>query len=194
MKVILQDNVQKLGNAGDVVDISRGYFRNFLEPRGLAVLATKGTLKKREEDLEALKRKADKAIQAARDVADKIAALPALRIETKAGESGKLYGKVTNKEVAAVIEELTGTRLDKRSIKILEPVNTLGSYKVQVKLMAEVQCECTIAVVLEGSPVVEATAEGTEEAVAASQEEIAEEMSKADSHTDAEEQQAEPDA
>ncbi|MBX9693453.1 MAG: 50S ribosomal protein L9, partial [Cyanobacteria bacterium] len=143
MKVILQENVQKLGNAGDVVDISRGYFRNFLEPRKLAVMATPGTLKKREEDREALKRKVDKALAEARELADRVSKLPPLRIEAKAGESGKLYGKVTNKEVGVVLDKALETNIDKRIIKILGDVSTLGSYKVQVKLAPEIQAECT---------------------------------------------------
>lgn len=189
MKVILQDNVQKLGNAGDVIDIARGYFRNFLEPRGLAVLATKGTLKKREEDLEALKRKAEKAREEAVKIADKISALPPLRIEAKAGESGKLYGKVTTKEVAEAIQEKIDVEIDKRIIKILEPVATLGTYRVVVKLTTDVQGECSINVVLEGSPVVESTVEGREEEVAAAQEEIEELTGSDDSESEEEKEE-----
>lgn len=153
MKVILQDNVAKLGTAGDIVEASRGYYRNFLEPRGLAVLATKGTLKKREEDLEALKRKADKARQEAVALGERIAALPPLQVQTKAGETGKLYGKVTNKEIAAQIEAAIGVQVDKRTVKPLEEITSLGSYKVQVKLTADVIVECEIDVVIEGTPV-----------------------------------------
>ena len=122
-------------------------------------MATPGTLKKREEDREALKRKVDKALAEARELADRVSKLPPLRIEAKAGESGKLYGKVTNKEVGVVLDKALETNIDKRIIKILGDVSTLGSYKVQVKLAPEIQAECTINVVLEGSPVVEATAE-----------------------------------
>src|SRR5215831_7532317 len=86
MKVILQQNVQKLGKAGDVVEAAPGFFRNFLQPRKLAVLATDGTLKKREEDLEALKKKAEQAHQAAVELGEKITALGTIRLEAKAGE------------------------------------------------------------------------------------------------------------
>src|SRR5262245_8841152 len=90
MKVILQKDVQKLGKAGDVVETAPGYFRNFLEPRRLAVLATEGTLKKREEDLEALRKKAEKVHQAAVELAEKINAVGELRMFAKCGEGGKL--------------------------------------------------------------------------------------------------------
>ncbi len=153
MKVILQDNVQKLGKAGDIVEIKRGYFRNFLQPRGLAVLATKGTLKKREEDMEAFKRKAEKAHQEAVQLGEKIAALPALVLRVKAGESGKLYGKVTNKEVAQLIEKELGQEVDKRLVKLLDEIATLGSFRAQVKLTPEVQAEVKLEVILEGSAI-----------------------------------------
>ena len=152
MKIILQDNVAKLGNAGDIVEARRGYFRNFLEPRGLAVVATKGTLKKREEDKEALARKAKKAHDAAVALGEKISQLPPIEVPIKAGESGKLYGKVTNKEIAVKISELLEEEnIDKRGIRIKDEVVALGSYQVQVKLTPEVQVECSINVVVEGS-------------------------------------------
>src|ERR1700732_4407974 len=105
MKVILQQNVQKLGKAGDIVDTSDGYFRNFLQPRKLAVLATAGTMKKREEDLEVLKKKADAAHQEALAICEKITSLGTIRLLAKVGEGGKLYGKITNKEIAQEIEK-----------------------------------------------------------------------------------------
>jgi len=151
MKVILQDNVQKLGKAGEITEVKRGYFRNFLQPRGLAVLATKGTLKKRDEDLEAYRRKAEKAHNEAVALAEKISSLPPLALNVKAGETGKLYGKVTNKEVTQLIEKNLGQEVDKRLVKILGDINSLGSYKVQVKLTPEVQAEVQLEVILEGT-------------------------------------------
>jgi|AGTN01.1.fsa_nt_gi ribosomal protein L9 len=181
MKVILQDNVQKLGEAGDVVDISRGFFRNFLEPRGLAVLATKGTLKKREEDLAALRRKADKARAEAVALAEKISALPTLRISVKAGESGKLYGKITHKELATLIEKEVGAPIDKRLLKA-DDIGNLGSYKILVKLAPEVQGECTVDVLQEGAPIKEAVVAETkaEEAEESAEEKDYEEESSED--------------
>lgn len=179
MKVILQDNVQKLGEAGDVVDISRGFFRNFLEPRGLAVLATKGTLKKREEDLAALRRKADKARAEAVALAEKISALPTLRISVKAGESGKLYGKITHKELATLIEKEVGAPIDKRLLKA-DDIGNLGSYKILVKLAPEVQGECTVDVLQEGAPIKEKEVVAETKAEEAEEEQNYEEESSED--------------
>ncbi len=147
MKVILQHNVQKLGKAGDVVEAAPGFFRNFLQPRNLAVLATGGTLKKREEDLEALKKKAELAHQFAVELGEKITALSTIKIQAKAGDGGKLYGKVTNKEIAEELNKALETTLDKRLIKSLDDITALGSYKVIVKVTADVQSDLTVEVV-----------------------------------------------
>lgn len=149
MKVILQQNVPKLGKAGDIVEASNGYFRNFLQPRSLAVLASPGAMKKREEDVEVLRKKAEKAQQEALDLCKKITDHELVRIGAKAGEGGKLYGKVTNKEVAAAIQKATGVEVDKRLIKV-DDISALGIYKAIVKLAPDAQAEINVEVVMEG--------------------------------------------
>jgi large subunit ribosomal protein L9 len=174
MKVILQQNVIKLGKAGDIVEASPGYFRNFLQPRKLAVVASEGTLKKREEDLDSLKKKADAAHQESVSLAEKINALETIILNVKAGEGGKLYGKITNKEIAQALEKQIGTPVDKRLVRPLEDIGALGIYKVAVKLTAEVQAQITVEVQPEGgypkkekpAAPVETTEEGAEEASA----------------------------
>lgn len=150
MKVILQQNVPKLGKAGDIVEASNGYFRNFLQPRSLAVLASPGAMKKREEDAEVLRKKADKAQQEALDLCKKISDHGLVRIGAKAGEGGKLYGKVTNKEVASAIQKATGIEVDKRLIKLLDDIGALGTYRAIVKLATDAQAEINVEVVMEG--------------------------------------------
>jgi len=179
MKVILQQNVLKLGKAGDVVEASPGYFRNFLEPRKLAVLATVGTLKKREEDLESLKKKAEVAHQESVALSEKINALETIILNVKAGEGGKLYGKITNKEIAQALEKLLGTAVDKRLVRPVEDIGALGTYKVAVKLTPEVQAQITVEVQPEGGykqkekPVEQASAETAQEEAPAAIEEPA---------------------
>ncbi len=151
MKVILQHSVQKLGKAGDIVEAKPGYFRNFLQPRGLAVVAGTGTLKKREEDLEALKRKAEKVHQEAVDMAEKITNVGTIKISARVGDGGKLYGKVTHKEIAALIEKEVGSPIDKRLIKTNEEITALGTYKVFVKTASDVQAELDLEVQMEGA-------------------------------------------
>ncbi|PWT99639.1 MAG: 50S ribosomal protein L9 [Candidatus Melainabacteria bacterium] len=156
MKVILQDNVVKLGKAGDIVEASPGYFRNFLQPRKLAVVASEGALKKRQEDMEVLRKKAEKAHQQYVELADKITALGKIRLSARVGEGGKLYGKITNKEIAQALESELKIEVDKRLIKTNEEVNSLGTYKVIVKLAPDVQSTIVLELISEG-PIPEAT-------------------------------------
>ncbi len=153
MKIILQQNVLKLGKAGDIVEASDGYFRNFLQPRKLAVVATTGTLKKREEDLETLKKKAAAAHQVTVELAEKISALETINMTVKAGEGGKLYGKITNKEIAQELSKIVGVEIDKRIVRPVEEIGALGVYRVLVKLAPEVQAEITVDVLKEGAPI-----------------------------------------
>jgi large subunit ribosomal protein L9 len=176
MKVILQQTVQKLGNAGDIVEASPGFYRNFLQPRKLAVLATEGALKKREEDKEALKRKAEKAHEEWTTLADRITALETIRIFARAGEGGKLFGKITTKEIASAIEKELGQEIDKRLIKT-DIISALGTYKATIKLATDVQAAFNVEVVAEGS-VSAAPAAKPEEPIAAEPEE--EQLSEAE--------------
>jgi large subunit ribosomal protein L9 len=149
MKVILQQTVLKLGKAGDIVEASDGYYRNFLQPRKLAVVATAGTLKKREEDLEVIRKKAEAAHKSAQELAEKINGLDTLKIVARVGDGGKLYGKITHKEIAQLIEDKVGQPIDKRGIKC-DDINAIGMYKIQVKLAPEVQAETSLEVTFEG--------------------------------------------
>jgi len=182
MKVILQQTVQKLGKAGDVVDASDGYFRNFLQPRKLAIVATSGTLKKREEDIETIRKKGEATHQSFVALSEKIKEINSVRLEAKAGEGGKLYGKVTTKDIAQLLSKQLGTPIDKKDIRGGEDINALGTYKVVIKLAPDVQAELNIEVALEGSPIVEkkpVVAAEPEESVEASME--SDELDEADS-------------
>jgi len=151
MKVILHHTVEKLGQAGDIVEAAPGYFRNFLEPRNLAVAATRGTLKKREEDLAGVRKKAQQMHAAAVERAEKITGLGAIHHVAKVGESGKLFGKITNKEIADLIEKQVGFAIDKRLVKTENEIHALGVYKVVIKLANEVQSEIQLEVLREGA-------------------------------------------
>jgi large subunit ribosomal protein L9 len=154
MKVILQKNVQALGKAGDVVEAAAGYFRNYLQPRGIAVVAGPGAMKKREEDLEAIRKKAEVQHQAAQALAERIQGIGTVRVEAKAGESGRLYGKVTTQQIADILSKAAEHDIDKRSIKV-EDIGALGTYKASVRLAPEVTAEFMVEV---HQPGAEATA------------------------------------
>jgi len=132
-QAILLKDVDSLGKAGEAIDVSPGYLRNYLLPRKLAQPATPGTL-------EEARRRAEAAEQAAREAterAEENAALLAktvLTIQHRAGEDGKLYGSVTTKEIAEAIAEARGLRVDRKKIRLDDPIREVGTYMVEIEL------------------------------------------------------------
>ena len=132
-QAILLKDVEDLGEAGDAVDVSPGYLRNFLVPRKLAQAATKGAL----EEAQRRREVAEKAAREAEERAGETAALLAktvLTIQHRAGEDGKLFGSVTNAEIAEAITEARGLRIDRKKIKLDDPIREVGTYMVEVEL------------------------------------------------------------
>ena len=132
-EAILIKDVEDLGSAGDAVDVSPGYLRNYLVPRRLAQPATRGAL----EDAQ---RRRDAAERAAREQAERAQETSALLSKTvltishRAGEDGKLFGSVTPKEIAEAIQDARGLRVDRRRIRLEEPIREVGTYMVEVEL------------------------------------------------------------
>jgi large subunit ribosomal protein L9 len=132
-QAILLKDVESLGTAGDAVDVSPGYLRNYLVPRKLAQPATQASL----EEAQRRREVAEKAAQEALDRAEQTAALLAktvLTINHRAGEDGRLYGSVTSAEIADAISEARGLKVDRRKIQLSEPIREIGTYMVDVEL------------------------------------------------------------
>jgi large subunit ribosomal protein L9 len=132
-QAILLKDVESLGDAGDAVDVSPGYLRNYLVPRKLAQPATDRSLEEARRRQEA----ADKAAREAEERASETAALLAktvLTIQHRAGEDGKLYGSVTAAEIADAIAEARGLKVDRRKINLTDPIREVGTYMVEVEL------------------------------------------------------------
>ena len=132
-QAILLKDVEKLGAAGEAVDVSAGYLRNYLVPRKLAQPATKASLEEAERRREA----AERAEREAAERAEETAALlskTVLTITHRAGEDGRLYGSVTSKEIADAISEARGLRVDRRKIRLDQPIHEIGTYMVEVEL------------------------------------------------------------
>jgi large subunit ribosomal protein L9 len=132
-QAILLKDVENLGSAGEAVDVSPGYLRNYLVPRKLAQPASKGALEEAQRRREA----AERAAREAADRAEETAALLAktvLTIQHRAGEDGKLYGSVTNAEIADAIAEARGLRVEKKKIRLEEPIREVGTYMVEVEV------------------------------------------------------------
>ena len=145
MKVILREDVDRLGSVGDIVNVKPGFARNYLLPRKLAVIANPRNIKEFEHHKRVLKKKAEKIKNAAQSLAEKISSKP-LVIKAKAGEEEKLFGSVTTIDIERALNE-EGFEIDRKKIVLEEPIKRLGEYKVKVKLHPEVVTELTVQVV-----------------------------------------------
>ena len=147
MDVILREDVEKLGQAGQVVTVKDGYARNFLLPRGLAYPATDGNRRRLDAEQRLHARKVEAEVSGARDVAAKLEAI-SLSFSMKAGEGDKLFGSVTASDIAERLEA-EGVKVDRKHIELEEPIKALGVYKVPVRLHADVKPEIRVWVVKE---------------------------------------------
>ncbi len=147
MKVILKNNVPKLGTLGQVVDVSDGYARNFLFPRNLALLASAGNLTKIEETKKVQAKNLVKMTEEAKVIAEKIEK-SSCTIRVKTGESDKLFGSVTNQDIVDAAKK-EGLELDKKLIELEKPIKELGLYHVAIKLTGEIIPKLKVWVVKE---------------------------------------------
>lgn len=137
MKVILLQDVRALGKAGDTKDVADGYARNFLLNKKLALEATPQNLKNLALQKQKQAEKAAADLAEAKELAKKIAGMQVV-IKVKAGDGGRLFGSVTNKEVAEALSSLVGQEIDKRKVEFKEPIKALGEAEALIKLHSEV--------------------------------------------------------
>ena len=148
MKIILTHDVDRLGVAGDVVTVKDGYGRNYLIPRGYAVRWTKGGQKQIDQIAEARRRRAIQSLDEANAIQEALQA-NVLKIVKPAGENGRLFGSVTNAEIAEAALAATGKKVDRRTITVTSPIKSTGSYKAAAKLHDDVVANIAIEVVAE---------------------------------------------
>jgi len=144
MKVILQENIDTLGQIGDIVKVAPGYARNYLLPKGLAIEATEKNAKALEHAKRQLAYKKNKALEAAKLVATKLEAVT-VALAHQAGEEGKLFGSVTTMEIAAFLKE-QGLEIDRKKMVLVDPIKQLGDYTVPVKIHPEVTANLKVQV------------------------------------------------
>jgi large subunit ribosomal protein L9 len=146
MQVILKQDVEKVGQRGDVVEVSRGYVRNFLVPRGLAEVATPSRL----EEVQREMAEAEERNRRMEERAEEIAATlnkSVITIEARTGEDERIFGSVTAANIAQAIDRARGIRLDRRRIRLEEPIRSLGTHQVPVQVHGDVEASVKVIVV-----------------------------------------------
>jgi large subunit ribosomal protein L9 len=149
VKVLLTKDVPELGHAGEVYNVASGYARNYLMPRGLAVLATRGAMKQAEEIKAAATRRRARERANAEAQAQMIAG-KRLLFAANAGENDRLYGSITSSDIAEKLAEMVGFEVDRRRIELDHSIRDLGIHKISIRLMPEVTAAFQVAVVREG--------------------------------------------
>ena len=145
MKVILTEDVRGTGKKGDKVTVKDGYGRNFLVPKGLAVPALEGNVKRLDSLIKNLQNKKTRELKSAEDLKAKLEEI-SLVIKMKAGDDGKLFGSVTHKDIAEAIKKAAGIEIDKKLIRIEEPIKMTGAYTVEVHIQQDVNAGVKIEV------------------------------------------------
>lgn len=160
MKVLLTQDVYNLGHAGDVKNVADGYGRNYLLPRGMAILATTAALKRAErlKTASTEKRAREKADV---DALSSVIGGSTFTFNVRAGEKGKLFGSITSTQIADAISKKLGSEFDKRKVALREPIREVGSYTVPVRLSADSSPTVTVIVQPEGVQKAEAPAAET---------------------------------
>lgn len=147
MKIILKEDVKNVGSMGQIVDVSDGFARNYLIPKGLAVPANTKSIKELEHQKKVIQEKAKKIKLTAQNISEKLSNMK-LVIKAKAGEEGKLFGSVTSKDISDALRK-EGFDIDKKKIIIDEQIKRLGEYSVTVKLHPDVSSQLRLEVIQE---------------------------------------------
>ncbi|WP_324825678.1 50S ribosomal protein L9 [Sinanaerobacter sp. ZZT-01] len=145
MQVILMKDVKGIGKAGTVAKVSDGYARNLLLPKGMAKEATPGALKELKERAALDEAKRKEELAAAQTLAKKIESIT-LTINTKSGEGGKLFGSITNQDIANALKEQEKIEIDKRKFILNTPIKHIGEFNVEIKLYTDVSASCKVKV------------------------------------------------
>ena len=147
MIVILKKNVKGSGKEGDVIKVSDGYARNMLIPKGLAMEATDGNIRSLEKQKAIAAEKLAQQKAEAKETATKLEATK-VEIFTKGGETGKLFGSITSKDIAEALEKQTGIKIDKKKIEVDTPIRQAGETEVEIKLFTEISAKLKLLITI----------------------------------------------
>jgi len=146
MKLILTQEVSGLGAPGDVVEVAGGYGRNYLVPRGLAMRYSRGAEKQIESIKRARAAREIRSVEDAKAAAERLSGLR-VRLHTRAGSGGRLFGSISTADIAAAVKNAGGPELDRRKIEVGNPIKTIGAHQVAVRLHPEVSATVEVEVV-----------------------------------------------
>ena len=152
MKVILLQDVEGLGKAGDLKDVANGYARNYLLPRRLAAGATAALIANRTQRIAAEQRKLEKQAETNRQQAERLGNVT-LTFRARVGSQGRLYGSITSQDIAAALREVENITIDRRMIELPDPIRSLGTFSVPVKIATRLEPKITVNVVDEAGAV-----------------------------------------
>jgi large subunit ribosomal protein L9 len=156
MKVILLQDVEGLGKAGDLKDVANGYARNFLLPRRLAAGATPALIANHQQRIAAEQRRLEKQVEVNRQQAERLSQV-SLTFKARVGRQGRLYGSITSQDIATGLRESEGIIIDRRLIDLPSPIRTVGTFEVPIKIGQKLEPKIKVNVVDEsGSGAVEA--------------------------------------
>jgi len=146
MKLILTQEVSGLGSPGDVVEVAGGYGRNYLVPRGYAMRWTRGAEKQIESIKRARAAREIRSVDDARATAERLRSMR-VRLQTRAGGGGRLFGSVSTSDIAAAVKNASGLELDRRKIEIGNPIKTVGAHQVSIRLHPEISATLEVEIV-----------------------------------------------
>ena len=146
MQVILKQDVDKIGRRGDIVDVSRGYVRNFLVPRNLAEVATPAKMEEAQREMAETAERDRRMAERAGEIAETLNK-SVITIEARTGEDERIFGSITPANIASAIERARGVRLDRRRIRLEEPIRSLGTHQVPVHVHGDIEASVKVIVV-----------------------------------------------
>lgn len=150
MKIILLQDVEGLGKAGDLKEVANGYARNYLVPRRLAAGATPGLIANRTQRIAAEQRRVEKLVEQNKQMTERLSQVT-LTFKARVGGQGRLYGSITSQDVAAALRDVEKITIDRRSIDMSEPIRTPGTFIVPVRVASGLESKLTINVVGESA-------------------------------------------
>ncbi|SMO81628.1 LSU ribosomal protein L9P [Balnearium lithotrophicum] len=146
MKVILIRDMENLGKVGDIVNVKDGYARNYLIPEGIALPATDSNVRRVKNELQSLRKKAERQIQRFKEIAEKLNQTR-VTIEHEAGEEGKLFGSVTTSQIEKALHKAGFEDVEKKQIVLEKPIREIGTYEVKIHLFKDIEATVTVDVV-----------------------------------------------